>query len=97
MQTPAPEFREKVLAAIGQNKSWVVDGNYDTRLGSIIDDEATDVICKFLFYFVARLHFALAPLTVLFLARVVFPGYFCFYDVVWSSLDFLLISTFVSV
>lgn len=44
VQTPAPEFREKVLAAIGKNKSWIVDGNYTSRLGSIVDDAATDVI-----------------------------------------------------
>ncbi|KAK7692153.1 hypothetical protein QCA50_003772 [Cerrena zonata] len=42
--TPLPEFRAKVLAAIGQNKTWIVDGNYHTRLGTMVDDEATDVI-----------------------------------------------------
>lgn len=41
------DFRKKVRAAMDQSdKGWVIDGSYSRVLGTIVDDEATDVICK---------------------------------------------------
>ncbi|KAJ7659212.1 hypothetical protein DFH06DRAFT_1195282 [Mycena polygramma] len=36
---------EEALAAAPNG--WVVDGNYGRRIGMIVEDSATDVICKF--------------------------------------------------
>ncbi|KAI0792002.1 hypothetical protein C8Q75DRAFT_754107 [Abortiporus biennis] len=44
-QTPTDELREKVVKAINEtDKGWIVDGNYQRRIGTIIEDNATDVI-----------------------------------------------------
>ncbi|KAL4246341.1 hypothetical protein ABKN59_009100 [Abortiporus biennis] len=44
-QTPNDELREKVVKAINEtDKGWIVDGNYQRRIGTIIEDNATDVI-----------------------------------------------------
>ena len=38
----------KVRAALDQDqRGWVVDGNYTSKLGSMVQDEATDIICGF--------------------------------------------------
>ncbi|KAI0074421.1 hypothetical protein K474DRAFT_1685741 [Panus rudis PR-1116 ss-1] len=44
-KTPTAEFQDKVRKAFDQSdKGWVVDGNYTRRLGSLVSDEATDII-----------------------------------------------------
>lgn len=46
-ETPREELRAKVQTAIDQSdRGWVVDGNYTARIGSLVQDEATDIICK---------------------------------------------------
>ena len=46
-ETPTDEFRTKVRVALDQDtRGWVVDGNYTQRLGTIVQNEATDIICK---------------------------------------------------
>lgn len=45
--TPTDEFRAKVRAALDRaDGGWVVDGNYTSRLGTMVHDEATDIICE---------------------------------------------------
>ncbi|KAI0644703.1 hypothetical protein C8Q79DRAFT_912752 [Trametes meyenii] len=44
-QSPTDEFRAAVRAALDADpRGWIVDGNYRTRLGTMVTDEATDVI-----------------------------------------------------
>lgn len=44
----ADEFRGTVVAAMSSNdKGWVIDGNYTSILGSMVPDNATDIICEF--------------------------------------------------
>ncbi|CAL1706060.1 unnamed protein product [Somion occarium] len=44
-QPSAPEFRETVQKALDQaDKGWVVDGNFNARLGTMISEAATDII-----------------------------------------------------
>ena len=46
-KTPSDEMKAKVRAALDQSdRGWVVDGNYTRRIGTLVQDEATDVICK---------------------------------------------------
>ena len=50
-KTPHDEFRANVRAAMDQSeRGWVIDGNYTKRLGTIVQDEATDIICKNSFF-----------------------------------------------
>lgn len=43
--TPNDEFREKVVAALSKaDKGWVVDGNWTARLGTFLQEQATDII-----------------------------------------------------
>jgi len=45
-ETPTPEFQEKVRKALDQDpRGWVVDGNYTKKLGEVIEDKSTDIIC----------------------------------------------------
>jgi hypothetical protein len=40
-------MREKVqLALENAPDGWVVDGNYTSKIGSIVQDRSTDVICE---------------------------------------------------
>ena len=44
---PADEFRAAVRAALDQSpRGWVVDGNYTSKIGTMVTDAATDVICE---------------------------------------------------
>lgn len=46
-KTPQEEFKVKVRTALDQSdRGWVVDGNYTRLIGTIVQDEATDVICN---------------------------------------------------
>lgn len=46
-ECPRDEFRMAVRAALDRDpRGWVVDGNYTSALGSMVSDEATDVICE---------------------------------------------------
>ena len=50
-ETPVVEFRAKVAHAIETNRDgWVVDGEYGTRLGNVVQEAATDVICTTIFF-----------------------------------------------
>ena len=42
-ETPAEEFQRRVAAAIDGN-GWVVDGNYDSKLGDLVLDSADTVV-----------------------------------------------------
>lgn len=54
-QRPTDELKVKVREALDQNpRGWVVDGNYTTRLGPFLQNEATDIICKDFFQFNER-------------------------------------------
>jgi hypothetical protein len=45
-ETPVVEFRAKVAHAIENNPDgWVVDGEYGRRLGNIVQEAASDIIC----------------------------------------------------
>jgi hypothetical protein len=41
---PAEELRAKVLAALDATRGWVVDGNYDNELGTLVSDRADVII-----------------------------------------------------
>ncbi|KAJ7281005.1 hypothetical protein C8J57DRAFT_1300638 [Mycena rebaudengoi] len=44
-QSTNEEMRERVKKALDEaNGSWVIDGNYKRRVGSIVEDSCTDVI-----------------------------------------------------
>ncbi|KAH8926476.1 hypothetical protein BT69DRAFT_979629 [Atractiella rhizophila] len=39
------EFKEKVLEVTRKSeRGWIVDGNYQARIGTVLEDESTDVI-----------------------------------------------------
>ena len=46
--TPSAEFKQivvdKLTAAHG---SWIVDGDYSGRIGTLVTDQTTDVICAY--------------------------------------------------
>jgi hypothetical protein len=42
--TPAPQFQQIVEAALDDDRGWVVDGNYDSKLGRIIVDRAELIV-----------------------------------------------------
>jgi adenylate kinase family enzyme len=43
---PAEEFKVLVQKALDQNeRGWIVDGNYHTKLGGLVESQATDTIC----------------------------------------------------
>jgi adenylate kinase family enzyme len=44
VETPAEEFRRRVEAVLDDDEGWVADGNYRTRLGSVILDRAELVV-----------------------------------------------------
>jgi adenylate kinase family enzyme len=44
VETPADEFRRRVEAVLDDDEGWVADGNYRTRLGSLILDRAELVV-----------------------------------------------------
>ncbi|KAI0358708.1 hypothetical protein OH77DRAFT_1208164 [Trametes cingulata] len=44
-ERPGDDFRAAVRAALdGNPRGWIVDGNYTSKLGGIVSDEATDII-----------------------------------------------------
>jgi adenylate kinase family enzyme len=43
VMTSADELRAKVEAALGEG-GWVVDGNYNTRLGTLVLDQADEIV-----------------------------------------------------
>ncbi|KDQ11127.1 hypothetical protein BOTBODRAFT_35660 [Botryobasidium botryosum FD-172 SS1] len=43
-ETPRDVFRDKVSSVIEQHESWIIDGNYNSRLGDTVSGAATDVI-----------------------------------------------------
>jgi adenylate kinase family enzyme len=44
-QPTAEEFRERVVAAIAAAPNgWVIDGNYDSKLGSLVEDAADAIV-----------------------------------------------------
>ena len=46
-QSSRDEFRKTVRAALdAAPDGWVVDGNFNSTLGSMVPDEATDIICE---------------------------------------------------
>lgn len=46
-ELPRDDFRRAVRAALEQDpRGWVVDGMYTSALGTMVSDEATDVICE---------------------------------------------------
>lgn len=48
LQTPEDDFRSNVVAAMSRaDNGWVIDGNYFRMLGTLVEDQATDIICKF--------------------------------------------------
>jgi hypothetical protein len=50
-------MRERVKKALDEaNGSWVIDGNYKRRIGSIVEDSCTDVICEWHATFLEPVH-----------------------------------------
>jgi hypothetical protein len=47
-ETPRNEFHKKVAEELASpsERGWVADGNYETRLSGLIDEQATDIICQ---------------------------------------------------
>ena len=45
---PADEFRAKVQAKLDETAEtgWVMDGSYVSKLGNLVKDNATDIICE---------------------------------------------------
>ena len=45
---PADEFRAKVQEKLDETAEtgWIIDGSYVSKIGNIIKDNATDIICK---------------------------------------------------
>ena len=45
---PADEFRAKVQSKLEETAEtgWVLDGSYTSKIGNIVKDNATDIICK---------------------------------------------------
>ncbi|KAN0083985.1 hypothetical protein V8E55_007489 [Tylopilus felleus] len=57
-KTEADEFREKVSAfMMRDDRCWIVDGNYNQALGTLVSDNATDIIwlAPPLYYYLPRL------------------------------------------
>jgi adenylate kinase family enzyme len=47
-ETPAEEFRNRVKEAMDNNpEGWVIDGNSTKKIGNLVNDNATDIICRF--------------------------------------------------
>ena len=44
LQATPEELRERVLALIDNSDGWIVDGNYDGRLGSVVLDRAELIV-----------------------------------------------------
>ena len=45
-ETPVVEFRAKVAHAMEKNPDgWIVDGEYGRRLGNVVQEAASDIIC----------------------------------------------------
>jgi hypothetical protein len=42
--TPTPQFRSVVEAALDDDRGWVVDGNYDSKLGRAVVDRAELIV-----------------------------------------------------
>jgi hypothetical protein len=44
---PAEEFRAKVQEKLDENAEtgWVIDGSYVSKLGNLVKDNTTDIIC----------------------------------------------------
>jgi hypothetical protein len=44
---PRDEFRAKIRAVLEEHRErgWVVDGSYSGKVGDIVDEQATDIIC----------------------------------------------------
>ncbi|KAG8702636.1 hypothetical protein FRC08_003356 [Ceratobasidium sp. 394] len=46
VETPAEEFRQKVEAfLLSHPDGWIIDGNYQRKVGTVVQDMATDVLC----------------------------------------------------
>ena len=43
-ETPKEEFRERVVATLADLDGWVVDGNYRSRLGTLVLEEAEMIV-----------------------------------------------------
>lgn len=43
--TPDDEMKDKVSRFIADNPSWIIEGNYFRKIGTITIDAATDIIC----------------------------------------------------
>lgn len=45
---PADEFRAKVQVKLDEaaETGWIIDGSYVSKLGNIMKDNATDIICE---------------------------------------------------
>lgn len=45
---PADELRAKVQAKLDETAEtgWIIDGSYASKIGNIVKDNATDIICK---------------------------------------------------
>lgn len=45
---PHAAFRQSVQAALdaAPPAGWVVDGNYERRLGALVSARATDIVCE---------------------------------------------------
>lgn len=51
VKAPDEEFRNSVRDGINQDtRGWIIDGNYSSILGAHISEEATDIICLYLFF-----------------------------------------------
>lgn len=47
VETPNDEFRARVRAFLDSHPDgWVIDGNYVSHLGTVVQDAATDVLCE---------------------------------------------------
>lgn len=42
--TPVPEFRQIVAASLDDDRGWVVDGNYDSKLHGLVVDRADLIV-----------------------------------------------------
>lgn len=43
---PAEEFKVLVQKALDQDeRGWIIDGNYHSKLGDFVESQATDTIC----------------------------------------------------
>lgn len=50
-------FQARVKKATDQDpRGWVVDGNYFKKLGSMLEDQTTDIICELLNQMFVVLH-----------------------------------------